>query len=139
MFQWKMAPKNKKSVRESEFWSKSGETIQYSHWWSSGSITLFTATNNPPQIDLQNAGEDGLCVTELEDGETILEVEVDDFLGGVGEEWFALSEDVTEDELNTVRLAWDDEWSEGVEKLGWCQEHAEVRFYGELVLEPFKG
>lgn len=135
MTKWRIAPIYKKSVREFEFWSRNGQTVQYSHLWSSGSITLVTATNSPPNIDLKNMGKEGLCVNDIEDGEEILEVEIDDFMGGDTDEWVALSDGVSEVELNEVRSAWDEDWSDGVENLGWNQEAAEVRFYGELSLE----
>lgn len=72
----------------------------------------------------------------LADDEAIIEVEINDFSGGETEEWIALSEDMAEDALNDVRDAWDEDWSEGVTQLGWYHESTEVRFYGELILEP---
>lgn len=136
MFKWLLMPKNKNSVQEIEFWTRDDQTIQYTHRWKEGSVTVYTASGTPPDIDLANADEDGLWVTYLADDEAIIEVEINDFSGGETEEWIALSEDMAEDALNDVRDAWDEDWSEGVTQLGWHHESTEVRFYGELILEP---
>lgn len=135
MTKWTLMPKYKKSIQEVEFWTKDGKVIQYSLWWRGGSVTLTTATDEVPDIDLANEDEDGLSVYDLVDDETILEVETDSFWDGDNSEWFATSSDVTEEELEEVRQAWEEDWSEGVENLGWEQESSEVYFHGELEIE----
>ena len=42
---------------------------------------------------------------------------------------------VTEEELQEVIDAWEEDWSEGVENLGWELDDTEVYFHGELSLE----
>ena len=135
MAKWNLMPKFKKNIQEITFWSKDGKIIQYSLWWRSGNVILTTATDEKPDIDLENADDEGLSVYDLIDGETILEVDLDSFWDGDNSEWLATSPDVTEEELQEVIDAWDEDWSEGVDNLGWKQEDTEIRFYGELKIE----
>jgi hypothetical protein len=135
MTEWKLMPKYKKNIQEVEFWTKDNKTIQYSLWWRGGVVTITTATDEMPDIDLVNDDEDGLSVYDLVDDETILEVNVDSFWDGDNSEWFAVSDNVTEEELDAVRAAWDEDWGVGLENLGWVQESSEVYFHGELELE----
>jgi hypothetical protein len=65
----------------------------------------------------------------------ILDVEMDSFWDGDSTEWVAVSPDVTEEELQEVIDAWEEDFSEGVENLGWEQDDNEVYFHGELTLE----
>lgn len=132
---WALAPAYKKSIEEVEFWTKDGKVIQYSVWWRGGNVNLTTATDEAPEIDLENDDADGLDVYSLADGETILDVEMDSFWDGDSTEWLAVSPDVTEEELQEVIDAWEEEWSEGVENLGWELDDTEVYFHGKLTLE----
>ena len=129
---WTLMPAYKKSIQEIEFWTKDGKVIQYSVWWRGGNVILNTATDETPNIDLENADED---VYSLADGEIILDVEMDSFWDGDSTEWSAVSPDVTEEELQEVIDAWEEDWSEGVENLGWELDDTEVYFHGELSLE----
>jgi hypothetical protein len=135
MAKWNLAPKYKKSIQEVEFWTKDGKVIQYTVWWRGGNVILNTPTDEAPEIDLANADDDGLDVYSLADGENILDVEMDSFYDGDSTEWIAVSPDVTEAELQEVIDAWEEEWSEGVENLGWELDDNEVYFHGELEIE----
>ena len=135
MAKWNLMPKYKKSIQEVEFWTKDGKVIQYTVWWRGGNVILNTPTDEAPEIDLVNADDDGLDVYSLADGEIILDVEMDSFYDGDSTEWLAVSPDVTEEELQEVIDAWEEDWSEGVENLGWEQDDNEVYFHGELSLE----
>ncbi len=135
MAKWNLMPKYKKSIQEIEFWTKDGKVIQYSVWWRGGNVLLTTATDDMPDIDLANDDEDGLDVYGLEDGETITEVTLDSFWDGDNEEWSALSSNLTEEELDEIRAAWDEDWSSGLEELGWESTDSSTFFHGELELE----
>ena len=139
MARWNLAPKYKKSIQEIEFWTKDGNVIQYSVWWRGGNVILTTATDEAPEIDLENDDIDGLDVYSLVDGEIILDVEMDGFWDGDSSEWLATSPGVTEEELQEVRDAWEEDFSEGVENLGWELDDNEVYFHGELEIEKVEG
>lgn len=139
MAKWNLMPKYKKSIQEIEFWTKDGKVIQYSVWWRGGNVILNTPTDEAPEIDLVNADSDGLDVYSLADGEHILDVEMDSFYDGDSTEWLAVSPDVTEEELQEVIDAWEEEWSEGVENLGWELDDNEVYFHSELEIEKVEG
>jgi len=132
---WTLAPAYKKSIQEIEFWTKDGKVIQYSVWWRGGNVNLTTATDEAPEIDLENSDDGGLDVYSLADGEIILDVEMDSFWDGDSTEWLAVSPDVTEEELQEVIDAWEEDWCAAVEELGWQQDDNEVYFHGELELK----
>lgn len=135
MAKWNLMPKFKKNIQEIEFWTKDDKVIQYIVWWSGGNVILNTATDEAPEIDLVNVNTDGLKVYSLADGEIILDVERDGFYDGDSTEWLAFSPDVTEEELQEVIDAWEEDWSDGVENLGWELDDTEVYFHGELEIE----
>ncbi len=135
MFEWKLKPKYKNQIQEIESWSKSGKYIQYSTWWKEGGAIICTLTDQQPNVDIDNKDKDGLEPTRLDDGESVVDVNYIDFLGGYRTEWSALSPEVTQEELNEVELAWDEEGFDGLANLGWDHEDTTVRFHGDLILE----
>ena len=128
---WTMMPVNKKSIEEVMYWEKDGKTIFFRQGWRGGSVTVTTADDNPPEIDLDS---DELSVYDLYD-DHIVDVELDSFWDGCWGEWDWAVSGLTEEEQQEIEEAWDDNGYEGVEDLGWNQTDTEVYFYGELSLE----
>ncbi len=129
---WTLMPVNKKSIEEVMFWTKDGKTIVFRQGWRGGSVTLVTADDNEPSIDLE--GNDELNVYDLYD-DHIVEVELDSFWDGCWGEWEWNDQGLTDEEIEEIEAAWDDEGYEGVEELGWNQDDTETYFYGPLSLE----
>ena len=129
---WTLMPVNKKSIEEVMYWEKDGKTIFFRQGWRGGSVTVTTADDNPPEIDLD--GNDELSVYDLYD-DHIVDVELDSFWDGCWSEWDWAVSDLTEEEQQEIQDAWDEDSYEAVEALGWEQTDTEVFFYGELSLE----
>ena len=129
---WTLMPVNKKSIEEVMYWEKDGKTIFFRQGWRGGSVTITTADDNAPEIDLD--GNDELSVYDLYD-DHIVDVELDSFWDGCWSEWDWAVSDLTEEEQQQIQDAWDDDGYEAVEDLGWEQTDTEVFFYGELSLE----
>jgi len=135
MAKWNLSPKYEKNIEDINFWAKEDKMIWYSTWWRGGTVIITTATDEAPVIDLDNISDDGLSVYDLlGDGETILDVEVAHLWDGDNSEWAVISGDAS-DELQEVIAAWEEDWTEGVENLGWTQEDTVIFFHGELILE----
>lgn len=128
---WTLMPVNKKSIEEVMYWEKDGKTVFFRQGWRGGSVTVTTADDNAPEIDL--AGDE-LSVYDLYD-DHIVDVELDSFWDGCWGEWDWAVSGLTEEEQQEIEEAWDDNGYEGVEDLGWEQTDTEVYFYGELSLE----
>ena len=129
---WTLMPVNKKSIEELMFWEKDGKVILFRQGWRGGSVTLVTADDNAPEIDLD--GNEELDVYGLVD-DHIVDVELDSFWDGCWGEWDWLESGLTEEEQEEIQEAWDEDSYESVEALGWEQTDAETYFYGELSLE----
>lgn len=129
---WTLMPVNKKSIEELMFWEKDGKVILFRQGWRGGSVTLVTADDNAPEIDLD--GNEELDVYGLVD-DHIVDVELDSFWDGCWGEWDWLESGLTEEEQEEIQEAWDEDSYEAVEALGWEQTDAETYFYGELSLE----
>lgn len=114
------------------FWEKDGKVILFRQGWRGGSVTLVTADDNAPEIDLD--GNEELDVYGLVD-DHIVDVELDSFWDGCWGEWDWLESGLTEEEQEEIQEAWDEDSYEAVEALGWEQTDAETYFYGELSLE----
>jgi len=130
---WTLMPANKKSIEEVVYWEKDGKTIFFRQGWRSGSVTITTADDSPPNIDLD--GNEELSVFDLYD-DHVLDVELDSFWDGVWGEWDWNDEDLSDDEKEEIEDAWNENSYEGVEDLGWIQSETDTFFYGELTLEP---
>jgi hypothetical protein len=128
---WTLMPVNKKSIEEVMYWEKDGKTVFFRQGWRGGSVTVTTADDKAPEIDLDS---DELSVYDLYD-DHIVDVELDSFWDGCWGEWDWAVSGLTEEEQQEIEEAWDDNGYEGVEDLGWNQTDTEVYFYGELSLE----
>ena len=128
---WTLMPVNKKSIEEVMYWEKDGKTIFLRQGWRGGSVTVTTADDNKPDIDLDS---DEISVYDLYD-DHIVDVELDSFWDGCWQEWDWAISGLTEEEQQEIEDAWDEDSYEAVEALGWEQTDTEVFFYGELSLE----
>ena len=130
---WNLSPVNKKSIEEVNYWAKDGKVICRRIGWRGGSATVVTADNNPPELDLEDNEE--LSVYEIVDEQHILEVEMGDLWDGCWVEWQCVSGDVSDEELEQIQEAYDNDFEEALEGMGWNEEDYELWFYGELQLE----
>lgn len=129
---WTLMPANKKSIEEITFWEKDGRTIVYRQGWRGGSVTVTTADDNPPEIDLED--NDELNVLELVD-DHIVDVEIESFWDGCWGDWDWNEQGLSDEEIEEIEAAWEEDGYNGVEDLGWNINETATWFYGELVLE----
>jgi hypothetical protein len=120
---WELSTEYKKNAIEVQLWYKDGVTIKRIEGYRWG--TFYCESDEHPDIDLRNEG-DGY---ELAD----YDWELDSLDDGCWADW-EFPDSMSEEERNKIEEAWDNEWYEGVEALGWSQDDTEYWFQGPLKL-----
>ena len=118
---WKITTSQKKSIIEHDVFTNNGRSIIRSIGWRWGWVVV----SEDPQIE-DPENNDTLIVSDLD---------VDDhcYDDGCWEEWdFG---DLTEEEIGNILQAWEDDWQDGLEQLGWSHYETEVVFRGPLEIE----
>ena len=125
MATWVLTTKTKKNAVEKQFWTKDGRTIIREEGYRWGKF--YCESDSRPDVDLANP--DGY---ELGDSEYDWELgHLDD---GCWADW-TYPDDMTEEEQDKIMAAWDEDFYEGMEALGWSNNDTEYVFYGPLQLE----
>lgn len=132
MAAWTLMPVDKKSIEEITYFVKDNNVVAYRLGWRGGSVCLLTSDDNPPEIDLD--GNDELNVYDLID-DHIVEVELDSFWDGCWSDWEVISGEVSDEELEEMMEAYEENYDDGLAELGWENDEYEVKFYGQLSLE----
>lgn len=115
---WKISTNEKKSVIEHEIFVKDGVSIIHTVGWRWGWVVV----SEDPQISNPD-DNDTLIVSDFS-------IEDQSFEDGCWDEWdFG---DLSESEIEQVTAAWDEDWHEGLEKLGWEHYETEIVFRGPL-------
>ena len=123
MATWELSTEYKKNAIEVQLWYKDGVTIKRVEGYRWG--TFYCESDERPDIDLRNEG-DGY---ELAD----YDWELDSLDDGCWADW-EFPDSVTEEERTKIEEAWDNEWYEGMEALGWSNDDTEYWFQGPLKL-----
>ena len=125
MTTWALTTKTKKNAVEKQFWTKDGQTIirEEGYRW----VKFYCESDERPDVDLANP--DG-----YELGGTEYDWELDMLDDGCWADW-TYPDDMTEEEQAKIEAAWDEDFYEGLEALGWSNNDTEYWFYGELELE----
>jgi hypothetical protein len=125
MATWKLSPQYKKSAVERSIWTKDGVTIVREEGYRWG--TFYCETAYQPEIDLKNL--DGYQVNF---GDYDWELEsLDD---GCWADW-EFPGGMSDEDRKAIETAWDENWYEGMEELGWSNNDTEYHFHGPLRLE----
>jgi hypothetical protein len=122
MTTWTLSTEYKKNAIEVQLWYKDGITIKKFEGYRWG--TFYCESDERPDIDLRNP--DGY---ELAD----YDWELDSLDDGCWSEW-EYPDSVTEEERTKIETAWDTDWYEGLEALGWSNDDTEYHFQGPLKL-----
>jgi hypothetical protein len=129
MATWTLKTQHKKSAVEVQFWHKEGGKIivrEEGYRW--GEFTI--ESDVKPNIDLKNPeGYELGYVEEAGDNSWEL-VSLDDGCWADSEARL----NCTEEELEEFDTAWEEDFYEGVEELGWSNDDTEYWFYGPLEL-----
>jgi hypothetical protein len=123
MATWELSTEYKKNAIEVQLWYKDGVAIKRVEGYRWG--TFSCESDERPDIDLRNEG-DGY---ELAD----YDWELDSLDDGCWADW-EFPDSVTEEERTKIEEAWDNEWYEGMETLGWSNDDTEYWFQGPLKL-----
>ena len=125
MATWVLTTKTKKNAVERQFWTKDSRTIIREEGYRWGKF--YCESDERPDVDLANP--DGY---ELGDSE--YDWELDHLDDGCWADW-TFPDDMTEEEQQAIEAAWDEDFYDGMEGLGWSNDDTEYWFYGELELE----
>jgi len=124
MATWKLSTDYKKNAIERQFWYKDGKMIIREDGYRWGIFT--TESDEKPNIDLHN--EHG-----YEIGEDDYEWELWSLEDGCWADW-EYPDEMTDEEREEIENAWDDDFYEGVENLGWSNDDTEYTLQGPLRL-----
>ena len=125
MATWALTTKTKKNAVEMQFWTKDGRTIIREEGYRWGKF--YCESDERPDVDLANP--DGY---ELGDSEYDWELDMLD--DGCWADW-TYPDDMTDEEQQAIEAAWEEDFYDGMEGLGWSNDDTEYWFYGELELE----
>jgi hypothetical protein len=106
---WTLKTQHKKSAIEKQYWYKDGKQIIRTEGYRWG--TFYCESDTQPEIDLVN--EDG-----YEIGSDDYEWELDNLDDGCYADW-EFPEDMSEEEQEKITEAWEEEFYDGLEELGW--------------------
>ena len=120
---WQLSTEYKKNAIEVQLWYKDGVAIKRVEGYRWG--TFSCESDERPDIDLRNEG-DGY---ELAD----YDWELDSLDDGCWADWEYPTDFPVEERIK-IEEAWDNEWYDGMEALGWSNDDTEYWFQGPLKL-----
>ena len=126
---WTLKTIHKKSAVEKQFWYKDGKTVIRYEGYRWGEF--YCENDEQPEIDLANPDEYNLSDSDY-DWEL---ASLDD---GCWVEW-EYPDDMTEEEQEEIENAWEEEFYEGMEELGWSNDDTEYILQGPLELSDEEG
>jgi hypothetical protein len=129
MATWTLKTLHKKSAIERQYWVKDGKTIIREEGYRWG--TFYCESDEKPEIDLVNDGD-------YEIGQDDYEWELEELDDGCWADW-EFPDDMTEEEQEEVTDAWDEDFFEGLEELGWTCDETEYILQGPLELTDEDG
>jgi len=124
MATWILKTLHKKNAVERQFWYKDGKVIIREEGYRWGEF--YCESDEQPEIDLDNA--DGYNLSESD-----YDWELTSLDDGCWADW-TFPEDMTEEEQAEIESAWEEEYFEGMEELGWSQDDTEYILQGPLEL-----
>lgn len=129
MATWKLSPQYKKSAVEKMFFFKDGKIIVMEQGFRWG--TFFVDSDDRPLTDSELVNEDGYELGCIDNDESW---EMNDMSDGCWCDITAGNDETTSTDVEEFEAAWQENWYEGVETLGWSQDECEYYFYGPLEL-----
>jgi len=123
MTTWVLTTQHKKNAVERSFWYKDGQKIVREEGYRWGKF--YCESDEQPDIDLKNP--DGYEISGYD-------WELDSLDDGCWAEW-EWPEGMSEEEQDKIMDAWNKDFYDGMEALGWSNDDTEYVFYGPLQLE----
>jgi hypothetical protein len=119
---WRLSTHYTKSAVEKQLWYKDGVTISKEEGYRWG--TFYCESDEMPDVDLANP--DGYELYGYD-------WELDSLDDGCWSDW-SYPEDMSEEEREQIEDAWNDNFSDGLEALGWSHDDTEYWFHGPLLM-----
>jgi len=129
MATWTIKTLYKKSAYERQHWYKDSKTIIREEGYRWG--TFYCESDEKPDIDLDN--DDG-----YEIGQDEYEWELESLDDGCWAEW-EFPDEITEEEREEIENAWEENYFEGMEELGWSCDDTDYILQGPLELSDEDG
>jgi len=123
---WELSTEYKKNAVEVQIWCRDGVVVKKIEGYRWG--TFYCESDEKPDIDLRNPDN------EYELGYSGYDWELDNLNDGCWTEW-QFPDDMPESEQNEIEAAWDENYYEGLEDLGWDNTDTDYYFQGPLRLE----
>jgi hypothetical protein len=128
MATWTLKTLHKKSAVEKQFWYKDGKIIIREEGYRWGEF--YCESDEQPVIE-QEDGEYNLSESDYD-------WELSSLDDGCWAEW-TFPEDMTEEEQEEIETAWDEDYFDGMEELGWRNDDTEYVLQGPLELTDEEG
>jgi len=119
---WRLSTHYKKSAVEKQLWYKDGVTISKEEGYRWG--TFYCESDEMPDVDLANP--DGYELYGYD-------WELDSLDDGCWVDW-NWPADMTEEQQDEIMDAWNEDFSDGLENLGWSNDDTEYWFHGPLIM-----
>jgi hypothetical protein len=135
MTTWEITNATKKNAVEIQYWVKDGVIVKKIEGYRWG--IWFCESDEQPDIDLNNSDGYNLGFTDYD-------WEMSEMIDGSWMEW-EFPDDMSQEERDTIEAAWDENWYEAMEELGWNNDETEQWIYGPIKLtnkntgEEFEG
>ena len=126
---WTLKTLHKKSAVERQFWCKDGKVIIREEGYRWGEF--YCESDEQPEIDLNNI--DGYNLSESD-----YDWELTSLDDGCWSDW-TFPEDMTEQEQAEIEAAWNEDYFDGMEELGWRNDDTEYILQGPLELSDEDG
>jgi hypothetical protein len=124
MATWELSTDYKKNASERQYWNKDGVTIIREEGYRWGRFS--TESDEKPNIDLHN--DHG-----YEIGEDEYDWQLEELDDGCWADW-EFPDDMSEEEREQIENAYDEDFYEGMEELGWSNDDTEYYLNGPLRL-----
>jgi hypothetical protein len=124
MATWILKTLHKKSAVEKQFWYKDDKVIIREEGYRWGEF--YCESSEQPEIDLENSDSYNLSESDYDWELTSLD-------DGCWADW-TFPEDMTEEEQAEIEAAWEEDYFEGMEELGWTNDDTEYILAGPLEL-----
>jgi len=128
MATWTLKTLHKKSAIEKQFWCKDGKVIIREEGYRWGEF--YCENDEQPVIDPEN-GEYNLSESDYD-------WELSSLDDGCWAEWI-FPDDMTEEEQAEIETAWDEDYFDGMEELGWSNNDTDYILQGPLELTDEEG
>jgi hypothetical protein len=129
MAMWTLKTQHKKNAVEKQFWRKDGETIIRTEGYRWG--TFYCESDEQPEIDLANPDEYNLSESDYD-------WELDNLDDGCWAEW-DWPADMTQEQQSEIMAAWEEDYFDGMEQLGWSCDDTDYILLGPLELSDEDG